>query len=459
MSCPVCAGECQCGRSDEALRSSAGEHVAVLVDTDKYEASEEQCAASLSDGTVATEVRETHASLVTAATVERAFRDVKSSGGAPAIAAAVLAFKEPRPAEAPEWKHEVSSRVSRYRSRRRSRSEHNRSLALNFEAPAAERTPTAPGKSEPTAPPAESQPTPKELLDVHEDLYGLQRDAIVPSARSAMPVWRKLLALRQTQEVAPANIVEAGMSERQEQTTEFKGDTLSNLTETVRAIEMKNYVEISEAEAKVIEFPRPAETENSVELAEPVVAPPPRIFEAEDVEQAAREQAVQDAPAAAPPIPTFMLDSLPVGDVEELEFELPLPVAPVRARLFGLGLDVAMVGVACLLFGTTLFFMGSVPLDRPVFGLAALLAIAGWCFYQGMFLTRQGSTPGMRAAGLALTGFEQQPVTRRELKLRAWSVMLSSASLGLGFAWALLDEDRLCWHDRISRTCTTIAED
>jgi hypothetical protein len=25
-------------------------------------------------------------------------------------------------------------------------------------------------------------------------------------------------------------------------------------------------------------------------------------------------------------------------------------------------------------------------------------------------------------------------------------------SLGLGFAWAFLDEDRLAWHDRISHT-------
>jgi hypothetical protein len=32
---------------------------------------------------------------------------------------------------------------------------------------------------------------------------------------------------------------------------------------------------------------------------------------------------------------------------------------------------------------------------------------------------------------------------------------MSSLSLGLGVVWALLDEDTLCWHDRITRTYIT----
>jgi hypothetical protein len=30
--------------------------------------------------------------------------------------------------------------------------------------------------------------------------------------------------------------------------------------------------------------------------------------------------------------------------------------------------------------------------------------------------------------------------------------VLSGFSLALGYAWCFLDEDRLCWHDRITRT-------
>jgi hypothetical protein len=31
-------------------------------------------------------------------------------------------------------------------------------------------------------------------------------------------------------------------------------------------------------------------------------------------------------------------------------------------------------------------------------------------------------------------------------------MLLSFMPLGLGLAWALADEDVLCWHDRITRT-------
>jgi uncharacterized RDD family membrane protein YckC len=63
-----------------------------------------------------------------------------------------------------------------------------------------------------------------------------------------------------------------------------------------------------------------------------------------------------------------------------------------------------------------------------------------------------GTTPGLRAARLRLAGFDGSPVPRR---LRRWRVLasyLSALSLGLGYLWSVLDEDGLCWHDRITRT-------
>jgi hypothetical protein len=39
--------------------------------------------------------------------------------------------------------------------------------------------------------------------------------------------------------------------------------------------------------------------------------------------------------------------------------------------------------------------------------------------------------------------------------VRRWRVLasfLSACSLGLGYLWSLLDEDGLCWHDRITHT-------
>jgi hypothetical protein len=58
----------------------------------------------------------------------------------------------------------------------------------------------------------------------------------------------------------------------------------------------------------------------------------------------------------------------------------------------------------------------------------------------------------MRITELDLRTFEAAPVPRRKRRWRAIAMMVSAMSLGMGFLWAVIDEDGLCWHDRISRT-------
>jgi uncharacterized RDD family membrane protein YckC len=75
-----------------------------------------------------------------------------------------------------------------------------------------------------------------------------------------------------------------------------------------------------------------------------------------------------------------------------------------------------------------------------------------WAAYQYLLIVYASSTPGLRIAGLQLTRFDGSPTSR---SLRRWRVLasfLSAASLGMGYAWVLLDEDMLCWHDRATRT-------
>jgi uncharacterized RDD family membrane protein YckC len=63
-----------------------------------------------------------------------------------------------------------------------------------------------------------------------------------------------------------------------------------------------------------------------------------------------------------------------------------------------------------------------------------------------------GATPGLKLAKLRLSRFDGSPVSK---SLRRWRVLasaLSGISLGLGYAWCILDEDQLCWHDRITET-------
>jgi len=91
------------------------------------------------------------------------------------------------------------------------------------------------------------------------------------------------------------------------------------------------------------------------------------------------------------------------------------------------------------------------PLNLAAFWTAGLLG-ALWVCYEYAFLVYSGGTPGARLAKLHLSHFNGSPVSRKMRRWRALAAILSAASLGLGLAWCFLDEDRLCWHDRITRT-------
>jgi hypothetical protein len=69
-----------------------------------------------------------------------------------------------------------------------------------------------------------------------------------------------------------------------------------------------------------------------------------------------------------------------------------------------------------------------------------------------LLLVYSRTTPGLRLAHLTLSRFDG---TRPNRRLRRWRVLasfLSAVSLGMGYAWVFLDEDSLCWHDRITHT-------
>jgi hypothetical protein len=58
----------------------------------------------------------------------------------------------------------------------------------------------------------------------------------------------------------------------------------------------------------------------------------------------------------------------------------------------------------------------------------------------------------MRCARIALCTFDDENPDRRALRHRIAAACLAALPLGLGFFWALLDEDHLGWHDRMTRT-------
>jgi uncharacterized RDD family membrane protein YckC len=105
-----------------------------------------------------------------------------------------------------------------------------------------------------------------------------------------------------------------------------------------------------------------------------------------------------------------------------------------------------------LLAGASAFLVNHAGVQSST-GLGAIAAaiVCLYVLYQLLFFSFSEATPGMRCARIALCTFADENPTRQAMRRRILAVLLSACPLGLGFLWAALDEDRLAWHDLISR--------
>jgi uncharacterized RDD family membrane protein YckC len=97
----------------------------------------------------------------------------------------------------------------------------------------------------------------------------------------------------------------------------------------------------------------------------------------------------------------------------------------------------------------------NISFSKPALACAFAVPAILWMVYQYLFLTYAGRTPGMSLAHMSLVNFEGGEPDQRRRRQRAISMIVSLISGGVGFGWALLDPDTLCWHDSISRTYVT----
>ena len=198
-----------------------------------------------------------------------------------------------------------------------------------------------------------------------------------------------------------------------------------------------------ESSAKIIEFPGPSAISLQLfdELAEPVLDRP-RILE---------------APELVPPLPALggilLETAVEQADERRPGFEVPLQPASMTRRVVAVGTDAALVIVAFTAFAYIFFKVTPVvpPLTQAA-GISAVLLSLFWMGYQYLLLVHAGSTPGLKLAKLELSRFDGAPVPRNIRRWRVLASVLSGVSVGLGYAWCFLDEDQLCWHDRITRT-------
>jgi uncharacterized RDD family membrane protein YckC len=78
--------------------------------------------------------------------------------------------------------------------------------------------------------------------------------------------------------------------------------------------------------------------------------------------------------------------------------------------------------------------------------------------YFALFTLFGGSTPGMMLSRIRVVSFDGNVPTSRQMVWRSFGYLVSAGTCFLGFLWALWDEDRLCWQDRISDTYPTPIE-
>jgi uncharacterized RDD family membrane protein YckC len=306
---------------------------------------------------------------------------------------------KPQSEPPPDWRQEVASRLTRYHARRRPRPPRYPSLLLRFER-------------EESVPPASDDP------DWHREFSTITASSNQVRSNQALALDTFADFTDFTPEVSP-------------------GPIASSATRTVPTA--------APATAKIIEFPR---------HWTPAPAPLDELAEAVFDRNLPR---ILDVPDVIPLLPALGGITIEPAHQPETEkrpgIDIPLQSAPLAWRILSAAIDGVIIASACALFGFIFWKLTAIrPPRLQILGVAAGLFTLFWSVYQYLLIVHAGSTPGLRLARLQLARFDGRPTSRRLRRWRVFASFLSAASLGMGYAWVFLDEDSLCWHDRITHT-------
>ncbi len=140
------------------------------------------------------------------------------------------------------------------------------------------------------------------------------------------------------------------------------------------------------------------------------------------------------------------------GARRSLDEDMLADIAGLADRLMAGIVDAALVGIAFTLF--IFVFVASTahpPSGRPALIASVVVFAFFYLIYQLLFFSFADATPGMRYARIALCTFNDDNPTRDAMRKRIFALVLAAAPLGLGFLYALFDDDSLGWHDRMTR--------
>jgi uncharacterized RDD family membrane protein YckC len=230
---------------------------------------------------------------------------------------------------------------------------------------------------------------------------------------------------------------------------------------------------ISEPEPEIVAEPEPvaspqppAAQGNLIVFRRPVIEPPlaPQPCRDELAEPMSYRPRILEVPEDIMPavqgslFPEIRLDAdeQETSSSREPEIQVPLRVSMISERLMASLTDMVIVAAGSLIFGGIAWqVLPEIPHTKPFFMVLGAVTMLLWAVYQHMFLLYAGRTPGMKSRGIRLSTFNGRIPRWKQRVSRARFMCISFASVSLGFLWALVDEDELCWHDRISQTFPT----
>lgn len=135
-----------------------------------------------------------------------------------------------------------------------------------------------------------------------------------------------------------------------------------------------------------------------------------------------------------------------------------LKSAGLFRRLAALIYDSFLITALCILISAvyTLLFQlltGRLPAHALILQLTLFpcLLLSVFYFYY-WFWTRYGRTLGMQTWRIKLVSMDGKPLTLKQCTIRFLGGWISFLSLGLGFLWVMLNQEKLAWHDRWSRS-------
>jgi uncharacterized RDD family membrane protein YckC len=220
---------------------------------------------------------------------------------------------------------------------------------------------------------------------------------------------------------------------------------------------------------KIIRFPRMAPVPTAEELAsapssDELAQDPPRILDAPEAEQMEllpsyagirldEDEEHEDETAWSQGTRNRSKPGSSPEQGFQHDMDLPPQPASVSRRVASALIDAVVLFMAVGAFGLTFTELSKAALRPRVMLLSAMaVSVALGALFQFIFLVYGRGTPGMRSAGLELCTFDGSAPAGFSRQSRVLAEVLSVLSLGLGFAWVLVDEDTLGWHDRISGT-------